>query len=205
MSDLTMDLVFEGSVRMGTGRPGHGLDEVIDDHAPLCVAGVKGVLRDEARLLLDSRGDARTEPPDHQFITTVFGGPGAQRCPWNFDITVDEPVPVTSRASLQLNDDGSLVDGALHVKEEAWITKATLRLFQRDQLGANGLPGEWKNDPHKVRDAHLALISVAARLADKVGQRRTRGMGWVMFAHDPSRSLETDVDIVEQIKEASHA
>ncbi|SYZ32979.1 RAMP superfamily CRISPR-associated protein [Propionibacterium australiense] len=233
MIDLTMKLAFGSSVRMGTGYATNGLDEVIDDKAPLTASGIKGVLRDEARLLLapTKKGEDISAKDDHPFVTAVFGGPSGRQCPWNFDIDIHderrgdagrpsgpgegqnaaEPntnrhaLEVTSRASLRLDDTGSIVDGALLVKEEAWIGTATLRLFQRDRLCASGLPESWQQDPEMVRQAHLALISVAARLVDKVGQRKTRGMGWVEFLPDPQRPIKEDLEIVRQIMAGQHA
>lgn len=236
MTDLTMTLTFGSSVRMGTGYATNGLDEVIDAMAPLSASGIKGVLRDEARLLLAPTPRAQdgtvSATDDHPFVTAVFGGPSGRQCPWNFDIEVHgesestaeempaadkgqgdtpppspqrHPVAVTSRAGLRLDDTGSIVDGALLVKQEAWIGTATLRLFQRDQLCSSGLPEPWKHDRERVRQAHLALISVAARLVDKVGQRKTRGMGWVEFTPDPRRPIKKDLEIVRQIMAGRHA
>lgn len=205
MSDLTLKLVFEGSIRMGTGHAGLGLDEVVDGHMPLSAGGVKGVLRDESRLLLaPERGKDGSFVKDHPFVTAVFGGAFGRQCPWNLDVEVDpdEKVPVKTRASLRLND-GAAVPGALLVKEEAWVPSATLRLFQRGPLSSDGLPADWEDDPRKVRQAHLALVNVAARLVDKVGQRKTRGMGWVVFEADPARELGEDLAVLKQIKEAS--
>lgn len=229
MNDLTMTLAFGSSVRMGTGYATNGLDEVIDAMAPLSASGIKGVLRDEARLLLAPTPRAQdgtvSATDDHPFVTAVFGGPSGRKCPWNFDIEVHggsestaeeipaadkgpgstppsphrHPVAVTSRAGLRLDDTGSIVDGALLVKQEAWIGTATLQLFQREKLCSCGLPESCKHDREWVRQAHLALISVAARLVDKVGQRKTRGMGWVEFLPDPQRPIEKDLKIVQQI------
>ncbi|NLI85099.1 MAG: hypothetical protein GX440_06845 [Propionibacterium sp.] len=189
MSELTLELTFYGSVRMGTGYAGKGLDEVIDEFAPLSAGGLKGVLRDEARTLLPPKYDAdgRFER-DHPFVRAVFGDRFGQQCPWNFDVVPDAG-KVSARASLQIGPDGAVVKGALLVKEEAWIGSARLDVFQRGPLSDAGMR---LGASEEIKEYHLALISLAARLVDKVGQRKTRGMGWVAITSD--RDAEADLD-----------
>mgnify|MGYP000911711244 CR=1 FL=1 len=151
MSELTLELTFYGSVRMGTGYAGKGLDEVIDEFAPLSAGGLKGVLRDEARTLLPPRYDAdgRFER-DHPFVRAVFGDRFGQQCPWNFDVVPDAG-KVSARASLQIGPDGAVVKGALLVKEEAWIGSARLDVFQRGPLSDAGMRlGASDPDPRVV-------------------------------------------------------
>lgn len=199
MSELTLELVFEGSVRMGTGHAGKGLDEVIDALVPLSNGGIKGVLRDEARILFPPKNSKQEFESDHPFVQAVFGDKFGRHCPWNFDI-VPAQGKVSPRASLQLDADGSVVNGALLVKEEAWIPSATLHIYQRHALGTNGVPAGWP--PDQVKEAHLALIHLAARLVDKIGQRKTRGMGWVAFtsADDPRRDVSQDLALINQVR-----
>lgn len=199
MSDLTLTLLFNGSVRMGTGYAGKGIDEVIDEFAPLSSGGIKGVIRDEARILFPPNLDQDGKfVRDHLFVQAVFGDRFGRHCPWNFDV-VPGPATVKPRASLQLDKYGSVVEGALLVKEEAWFDTAQLDIYQRTQLTKDGAPASW--DIQKIRDAHLALIATAARLVDKIGQRKTRGMGWVAFSSDSSvRDVKADLDLIEQIR-----
>ncbi len=196
MSELKLTLTFEGSVRMGTGFAGKGLDEVIDEFAPLSNGGIKGVLRDEARILLPPKRNGAQFVADHPFVRSVFGDKFGRQCPWNFDIAPTAGVAVSSRASLQLNDDGSVVKGALLVKEEAWISTAELHIYQRGSLPSLGAPRGWKDTD--VKSGHLALLHLAARLVDKIGQRKTRGMGWVAFSSD--RDPSSDLELIEAIR-----
>lgn len=193
MTTLAFTLTFATNVRFGTGRAQRGLDEVIDREAPLSEGALKGVLRDEARWLLPHANG------DHPFVSSVFGNGADSRCPWHFDTFVEE-VDYTPRAGLKLDPSGRVVPGALLVKEEASIPMARLEVRQRGALPSTGLPDALKP---QAAECHAALLHLAARAAEKVGQRRTRGLGWVAFtlAAENARDVTGDLDLVWQIRD----
>lgn len=215
MTVLVLDMRFTTNVRFGTGAASGGLDEVIDRSAPLSAAAIKGVLRDEARLLLPGAepdpsyvragfGDTSSGRPldgstikgDHPFVKAVFGDTRSAQSPWNFDVRPVGSVQYTRRANVRLDENGAVAPGAFLVKEEASISRATVEIHLRSPLTGAGLPEALQP---RERDCHLALLHVAARAAEKVGQRRTRGMGWVAFTSD--RDVNADLDLVWTIRE----
>lgn len=192
MTALVLGMQFATSARFGTGAGAGVLDETIDHMAPLSQAAIKGVLRDEARWLLPGQHDT-----DHPFVAAVFGADRGAQCPWNFDVHPVEEVKYSRRASIRLDKNGTVIDGALLVKEEAWIRSARVEITMRSMLSGGGLPVELAE---QECECHLALLHLSARAAEKVGQRRTRGMGWVAFTCD--RSVPDDLDLVWQIRES---
>ncbi len=187
---LTIDLAFSTGFRIGTGTAGRGLDEVIDRTDVLRASSLKGVLRAEARTLLPG-----AKGRDHPFVEAVFGTERA-RSPWHFAVTTSEPT-IGPSVGIRLDGSGQVEAGALIVKEVASVESATVRVTRRWPLTAAGLPGTLADqDPEPY---HLALLSVCARLTDKVGQRRTRGLGWVTLT-PADRDLESDVMLVWQVR-----
>lgn len=186
---LTLIIRFGTNVRMGSGVAAGGLDEAIDRGSPLSSGGVKGVLRDEARWLLPSSG-----PDDHPLVQAVFGTPRIQ-CPWNIDVKPSAAPRYTSRAGLQLDADGTIVPGALLVKEEASIGSARIVVVPRSERTPGGLDGGRVLTPAEIDDYHLALLHVSARAIEKLGQRRSRGLGWCSV-ECPDRDIARDLDIV---------
>lgn len=178
---LTFEIGFYSPLRIGTGRPGHGTDEVIDPAEPVRADSVKGALRAEARLLLPGRDGL-----DHPFVDEVFGG--RIDSPWNFDAITDA-TPVNARAMIRLDDRKRTVDGSLHVKEESFPRRATVTVVQRRRITGDALPPDVRVE---AQEYHLALLHLAARLCEKLGQRRTRGLGWVSLAsgRDPGKDLD---------------
>lgn len=192
MTSMTMCMQFATSVRFGTGLAADGLDEVLDHEQPISSAAIKGVFRDEARWLLPG-----TDDRDHPFVMSVFGGPQGEQCPWNFQVTQPSTVRYQSRASIRLGADGVVCPGALHIKQEATMGPATLEITQRSALPDCGFrlyPGT------RLVDYHMALIHLAGRAVEKVGQRRTRGMGWVSISC-PARSVWDDLALIWQLRE----
>ncbi len=192
---ISMDLHFSSNVRVGTGAASSGLDEVVDREAPLGSGAVKGLLRDEARWILP------WTPGDHPFVQAVFGGPRGANCPWNFDVVALGEVNYSARASLRLKEDGSPVDGALLVKEEASIERARLDVTQRAPFTGQGLPPSLLS---QERECHLALLHLAARATEKIGQGRTRGLGWVAVGVR-GRQVRADLDLIWRIREEVEA
>lgn len=188
---ISMDLYFSTNVRVGTGAAYSGLDEVIDREAPLGSGAIKGLLRDEARWILPWTDG------DHPFVRAVFGGPRGADCPWNFEVEPVGDIHYSAHASLRLKEDGSAVDGALLVKEEAGIERARLEITQRAQFSGKGLPEELLGDE---RQCHLALLHLAARATEKVGQGRTRGLGWVTISM-AGRDVVSDLKLIWKIRE----
>lgn len=195
MSSLTMRLTFANNVRVGTGSASGQLDEAIDHAALLSNGGIKGVLRDEARWLLPS-----SDSGDHPFVRAVFGDISGRGCPWNFDVQPVNEVSYSSRARLRLDEHGAVVKGALLVKEEASIAEALLEIVRRSPLSGLGLPEDLST---RAEECHLALLHLSARAAEKVGQSRSRGMGWVSFSTD--RAVEPDLRLIWCIREGKSA
>lgn len=193
MRTLTLKATFATNVRFGTGRAQDGLDEAVDRASPLSGAAIKGVLRDEARWLLPGLAGE-----DHPLIQAVFGHGRGQECPWNFDVSTDTEVVYTARASVQLDEHGVVVPGALLVKEEASVASAQLVIIQRRPVTMDGLPPS--NASLDPIEYHLALLHVSARAAEKVGQRRSRGLGWVAFVSN--RDVAKDLQLVLDIRKA---
>ena len=196
MSSLSLIATFHGNVRVGTGHASNGLDEVIDRDLPLGVGAVKGILRDEARWLLPGKGEG-----DHLFVDSVFGSTSIE-CPWNFDVSIAKEPKYQNRPNLRLDSEGSVVNGALLVKEEATVETARVELFKRARLSSQGLPNNLQSE---TEACHLALIHLAARSVEKMGQRRSRGLGWVAFNLDPAlgdpvQRLKTDLDLLWEIR-----
>lgn len=189
---LTLKITFGTNVRIGTGSAADGLDETIDHSAPLTAGSLKGVMREEARWLLPGQ-----EGQDHPFVQTVFGGPGGASSPWNFDVVPDVEPAYTNRASLRLDENGHVVDGALLIKEEASIASATVTIAPRCPVTSDGLPPGLEQ---QARECHLALLHLSARAAEKLGQRRTRGMGWQTITCK-ERRVKPDLSLVWQIRE----
>lgn len=203
MAALSFELMFATSFRFGTGQAGDGLDEVIDQRVPISAAGIKGVLRDEARWLLPPLADpSATKEKDHPFVAAVFGDE-RHRCPWNFDVVVAaEELARAPRASLQLDEDGHAVDGALHVKEEVFARSAQLDIYQRVAVTGHGLPtGVAEADRVEY---HLALLHLSARAAEKVGQKRSRGMGWVSLVC-AERNVAADLDLLLALRKGGQS
>ena len=95
-----------------------------------------------------------------------------------------------------------MVNGALLVKEEATVETARVELFKRARLSSQGLPNNLQSE---TEACHLALIHLAARSVEKMGQRRSRGLGWVAFNLDPAlgdpvQRLKTDLDLLWEIR-----
>ncbi|MFY9263793.1 MAG: hypothetical protein GX483_04850 [Actinomycetaceae bacterium] len=202
MSTLSFELIFTGPVRVGTGVAGNGMDEIVDQEHPLSETALKGVLRDAARVLLPgtSHGD---DAEDHPFVNQVFGEPGVIPCPWNFSVTTPDPA-VKNRAGIKIGEKGVVEDGALQIKEEIWFKSASrvkLEIYQRGNLTQLRASEKWTSE--NIKNAHLALLHLAARLTDKVGQRKTRGMGWVSFAmpKDNRRDVAADIKTLAEVKE----
>lgn len=204
---LTFDLTFSGPLRMGTGVPGSGLDEVVDPNALIDASGIKGVLRASARLLFtdgneETNIEDRSENGDRPIIKAIFGVAGIM-CPWNFDVVV-EPMnaATTSRAEVRIGDNGVAEEGGLFSREEVWVSQAKLTIVQRRPLTNEGVPEGARFQP---ADAHGAVLRLAARLSEKIGQRKTRGMGWVnMTPVGLTRNLlEGDLKILEALREVN--
>lgn len=194
MTSLTLTATFSTHVRIGTGAAGRSLDEVIDREMPLSNGSIKGVLREESRWLLPGTGDS-----DHPFVEAVFGDRRIE-CPWNFNFAPMTAVPdnaYSTRASIRLDPKGQIDNGALAVKEEAAIPRATVTITARYARSSRGLPDNLKA---AADDCHLALIHLAGRAVEKVGQRRARGLGWVSLASD--RDVARDLELIWQIREA---
>ncbi|MDD7465070.1 MAG: hypothetical protein PUK59_02380 [Actinomycetaceae bacterium] len=198
---LTLKMIFEGPMRVGTGYAGKGLDEVIDTQYPLHETAIKGVIRDSARILVAQlakwdRGD------DHPFITAVFGGGHGQISPWNFSVEIPQPPRLAARAGIKLNEDGIVEPGYLLMKEELWWSAEKPPKLTVIRRGTIEPPEGVNLNSESVINAHLALIHLAARLTQKIGQRKARGMGWVSFSAEssgrPERSVKEDLDAVTE-------
>lgn len=207
MSKLALKATFQGNVRVGTGSAGNGLDEIIDRELPLGVGAVKGILRDEARWLLPGAKDDSGSQLDHRFVEAVFGSTRIE-CPWNFDVAIeaagDNAPSYQDRPNLQLDSEGSLVPGAFLVKEEATIKVARISVYKRRPLSRHGLPTNVTNE-EDIERLHLALIHLSARAVEKIGQRRSRGLGWVAFELDDEpvkaeERVKTDLDLLWPIR-----
>lgn len=185
---LTLEISFHSALRIGTGRPGHGTDEVIDPAEPVRSDSLKGALRAEARLLLPGR-----DGQDHPFVEEVFGG--RTDSPWNFDVSTAS-VDVRKRAMMRLDDRKRTVDGSLHVKEEVFPTQATVTIVQRRRITGATLPLEVRAH---AAEYHLALLHLCARMSEKLGQRRTRGMGWVSLSAE--RDPEADLALIWKLRD----
>lgn len=190
---LHITLTFSTGVRVGTGIAARGLDEVVDRTDLIRPSSIKGVLRAEARLLLPGATINGTYV-DHPFVRSVFGEP-RQPSPWHFRVAA-QPARIVPQVGIRLDGDGQVAPGALLVKEVAAIDTATLTISRRHPLTTAGLPAN-AGDPEKY---HLALLRVAARLAEKIGQRRTRGLGWVCMTLDEPNAAHGDVDLLWAIK-----
>lgn len=192
---LTMTMTFATAFRIGTGTAGRGLDEVIDPGDPLRASSIKGVLRAEARLLIPGNGG-----DDHPFVRAVFGGTQVPS-PWNLAVSIDRALQVLPQIGIKLNPDGQVEPGAMLMKEVVAVPTATLTITRRRPLTRQGLPEEVTGDPE---DYHLALLHVSARLVEKLGQRRTRGLGWVAIT-STERDPATDVERVWQVRSEGRA
>ncbi len=185
---LKLSATFSTPVAMGTGHAGRGLDHTIDHDSPLSAAAVKGTLRDEARWLLPADDKER----DHQLVVAVFGDP-RNPCPWNFSIAPDAAPTYAVRPRIRVGDGGTVVPGALAVSEEAGIRQASIEIVSRGPIPSLGVPSGL--DP---LTCHLAILSLAAHAVEKLGQQRTRGLGWVRLTSD--RPVEADLELLWRIR-----
>lgn len=192
----TMTIRFVTPFRIGTGRPGRGVDEVVDREEPLRGDSIKGVLRAEARWLLPGSGKG-----DHPFVQAVFGSQRAPS-PWNFELTPKTTAIYTERANVALDDRRRALDGTLHVKEEVALAEATLTLTPHRRITNAGIPPTVMTAP---RVCHEALLRVCVVAAEKLGQRRTRGMGWIGVERDPTWAIADDLRLVWAIRDAKEA
>lgn len=194
---ITLRVTFHGPMRIGTGTAGKGYDEIVDASEPLRSDSIKGVLLAEARLLLPGP-DATT---DHPLVQAVFGG--RAKSPWNFLVDTSQKHAPYPRASIRLEDGRKTTDGSLHVKEESWPDSATVSIEQRAPISLAGLPNGCTVE--QALDYHRALLYLAARLAEKTGQRRTRGLGWVSLTLDAAcaRSAEDDLRLLWTLRGAA--
>lgn len=190
MTSLTLSMTFANQVRIATGAAARGLDAAVDHNAPLSAGAMKGLMRDEARWLLPGVGGQ-----DHPFVVAVFGGPRGEQSPWNFDVQPLGDVTYSTRANLRLDERGAVVPGGLRVLEEASIGAASLRVDSRSPLHGRGLPHTLLD---RERDHHLALLHLSARAVEKVGQDRSRGMGWVSISCD--RPVAADLDLIWMLR-----
>ena len=200
MSSLSLIATFSTNVRVGTGRAGNGIDEVIDRELPLGVGAIKGILRDEARWLLPHNAEG-----DDPFVNAVFGSTRID-CPWNFDVSIIEEPTYQNRPNLRLDEEGIVVNGALLVKEEATLQTARVEIFKRSAPSSEGWP-EGLASP--IESYHLALLHLSARSVEKMGQRRSRGLGWVAFnldpneVKDPAERVTNDLDLLWEIRKGA--
>ena len=163
MSKLSLAITFNGSFRIGSGRSGVMLDDVLDPDRLLPGTSLKGVMREAARALFPMVDDAT----DHPMVAEVFGTTRS-RSPWHWDDAEFAVEPsIRPKARIALDDRRRTEPGALFVVEAAHTSTATATIWQQDQI-----------DPSRV-EIHLALLSISARLVEGIGADRRRGLGWV--------------------------
>ena len=96
--------------------------------------------------------------------------------------------------------------GAFLVKEEAHIAQARINVYQRSKLsqaGLSNLGSELSAD--EIKKYHLALIHLSARAVEKMGQRRSRGLGWMAINLDAApdeqvQIVKADLDLLWEIR-----
>lgn len=196
MSQLTVQIRFATGFRIGTGTAGRSYDEVVDRSDPLRASSLKGLLRAEARSLLPGPDPSRV---DHPLVNAVFGG-RRQQSPWHWRTEVPEKPQIVPQVNLKLDEQGQAKDGHLLVKELVGLQQAEMQITQTGPVTTAGLP-QAASDPVQY---HLALLHLAARMVEKVGQRRTRGLGWVCL-EVPDRDLRQDLDLIWPLREDSAA
>ncbi len=194
MNELTVSIRFATGFRIGTGTAGGAYDEVVDRKDLLRASSMKGLLRAEARTLLPGPDDPSGKKLDHPLVDAVFGG-RQRRGAWHFRTELDADPQVVPQVNLKLTDDGQAEAGHLLVKELVGLQQARLHITQTGPLTGYGLPEG--SDPARY---HLALLHLSARMVEKVGQRRTRGLGWVALAVD-GRDVAPDLDLVWSLRE----
>lgn len=190
---LTLILKFSTPVAMGTGEAGRGLDHALDHDEPLSASGIKGVLRDEARWLLPGPKPAQ----EHALVQAVFGS-ATLPCPWNFTVTDITKPHYAIRSRIQIGSSGTVTPGALAVGEEAGIEEATIEVLPRGIPSNMGLSAG-----SNAQENHLALLNIAAHAAEKVGQQRTRGLGWMRM--QTNRDVQSDLRLIWQLRQGDAA
>lgn len=176
VSSLTLKITFNSSFRIGSGRSGNMLDDVLDRDRLLPGSSLKGVMREAARALFPMLDEAT----DHRLVSEVFGTT-RNPSPWHWDdaeFTANPKIRPQSRIALDARR--RTQPGALFVVETAHTPHATATIWQQDQIVAGQL------------QAHLALLNLAARLVEGLGADRRRGLGWVTISTDRH---ECDKDI----------
>ena len=210
MTTINLSMYFEGPFRAGTGIAGHGVDEVVDLDHVVTETAVKGILRSAARILLPSTsspegGDGALDSAaavngDSPLIKHVFGELGNEASPWNFMVQASERIAhMGVRANVRIGDDGSVKPGALLMKEEVWMNT-------QDNPVKVVITSRRNLDGKDLKD-HCALLRLSALLVDKIGQKKSRGMGWVSMSVDDytgnSELFQTDLNTLNKVRCAS--
>ena len=130
MSKLSLAITFNGSFRIGSGRSGVMLDDVLDPDRLLPGTSLKGVMREAARALFPMVDDAT----DHPMVAEVFGTTRS-RSPWHWDDAEFAVEPsIRPKARIALDDRRRTEPGALFVVEAAHTSTATATIWQQDQI-----------------------------------------------------------------------
>lgn len=156
---LAVRIDFHGPFRVGTGRPGTGVTEVVDLDDPLPASSLKGLMRASATHLL---------PHSTALINQVFGT-GRQPSAWYWDdATFLEQLTPHTRARVRVdNDTGVVAANHLFLAEELWPAQAFFTVTPAEPL------------TEEEHQNHRTVLACAAAGVHGLGADRRRGYGWV--------------------------
>ena len=166
---MKFSIVFHSPFRVATGAASDGLDAAFDPANPLPSSSLKGLMRDQAKRVLE------VSPA---LVEEVFGSVRIPSPWWWSDATIDFGRPGRDeagrvRTQLQINQDTfTAADKTLRTSGELWPSAAHFEVRRRRPL-----PGD-------QAARHEAILCASARAICALGSDRRRGLGWVTVIAD---------------------
>jgi CRISPR/Cas system CSM-associated protein Csm3 (group 7 of RAMP superfamily) len=166
---MKFTIVFHGPFRVATGAASDGLDAAFDPASPLPSSSLKGLMRDQAKRVLQV---------DPALVEEIFGSPGSPSPWWWSDAAIDFGPPGrdgAERVRTQLQIDQATftaVDKTLRTSGELWPSGAEFEVRRRRAI------------PGGESARHEAVLSARARAITALGSDRRRGLGWVSVIPD---------------------
>jgi CRISPR/Cas system CSM-associated protein Csm3 (group 7 of RAMP superfamily) len=157
---MRFTIVFHGPFRVASGSPSDGLDAAYDAANPLPSSSLKGLMRDQAKRVLEI---------DAEVLDEIFGTAAAPS-PWWWSDAVVDPSPAGGRVRSQLQidpDTFTAVEKTLRTSGEVWPASARFEVRRRRAVPSGREP------------LHEAVLAASASAISALGSDRRRGLGWV--------------------------
>jgi CRISPR/Cas system CSM-associated protein Csm3 (group 7 of RAMP superfamily) len=166
---MKFTVVFHGPFRIASGAASDGLDAAYDAANPLPSSSLKGLMRDQAKNVLEISAE---------LVEEIFGRPDAPSPWWWSDAAIDPGPPGRAalgrvRSQLQIDRDTfTAADKTLRNSGELWPSSAQCEVRRRGPV------------PDGRVALHEAVLAASALSISALGSDRRRGLGWVSVIPD---------------------